>query len=107
MATEKSKNRVDYEEALWALADRTATRRQIKEIYETSYVRVCAEHTGKKPLTKEVFNQRMLMLKKDSHAKIIQGHGSGWFSFRENVVRGYVRMKAESVGVKLVPEITS
>ena len=106
MATEKSKNRVDYEEALWALADRTATRRQIKEIFESSYIRICSEQTKHAALTKENFNQRMLMLRKESHAKIIQGHGSGWFSFRENVVRGYVRMKAESEGFKLVPEIT-
>lgn len=107
MATEKSKNRLDYEEALWALADRTATRRQIKEIYESSYVRICAEQSGRNTLSKDIFNQRMLMLRKDSHAKIIQGHGSGWFSFRENVVRGYVRLKAESEGIKLVPELTS
>lgn len=107
MATEKSKNKRDYEEALWALADRTATRRQIKEIHESSYMRICAEAGGGAVLQKEVFNQRMLMLKKDSHAKIIQGHGAGWFSFREGVVRGYVRMKAESEGIKLVPEVTS
>lgn len=107
MATEKIKNQADYEEALWALADRTSTRRQIKEIHDSSYVRICSERAGRKPLSKEIFNQRMLTLRKDSHAKIIQGHGSGWYSFRENVVRGYVRMKAESDGVALVPDLTS
>ena len=106
MATEKSKNKDDYERALWALADRTSTRRQIKEIYEASYLRIASGSDRSAVLSKDIFNQRMLLLRKESHAKIIQGHGSGWFSFRENVVRGYVRMKAESEGVQLVPEIT-
>ncbi|MEN3164418.1 AAA family ATPase [Tistrella mobilis] len=106
-ATEKSKNSLDYEIALWALADRTATRRQIKEIYETSYSRIQNAMYTSNFLSKDVFNQRMLMLRKDSHAKIVTGHGAGWFSFRENVVRGYVRMKAESEGIELSPELTN
>lgn len=104
MATEKSKNQLDYEEALWALADRASTRRQIKEIYETSYVQISKARVGRSTLSKETFNMRLLALRKESHAKIIQGHGSGWFSFRENVVRGYVRMKAESKGVLLASD---
>ena len=107
MATEKSKNKADYEMALWALADRTSTRRQITEIYDASYLRIASNKDRSTVLSKSTFNQRMLMLRKDSHAKIIQGHGSGWFSFRENVVRGYVRMKAESEGIQLVREVTS
>jgi len=105
MATEKSKNMAEYEEALWALADRTSTRRQVKEIYEASYIRI-ANARGHKPLPRETFNSRLLTLRKDSHANIIIGHGSGWFSFRENVVRGYARLKAESLGVSLATEVT-
>jgi uncharacterized protein len=107
MATEKSKNKVEYEEALWALADRTATRRQIREIHEVSYVRIARERGNKAPLQRETLNQRLLTMRKDSHANIVVGYGSGWFSFRENVVRGYVRLKAESEGVALVPNLTN
>ena len=46
-------------------------------------------------------------MRENNHANIVTGHGSGWFSFRENVVRGYVRLKAESEGVELVPEVTT
>lgn len=106
MATEKSKNKTDYEEALWALADRTATRRQIKEIYESSYLRISDERKNAKPLSREKLNSRLLTLRTDSHANVLVGHGSGWFSFRENVVRGYVRLKAESEGMELVPDPT-
>jgi Cdc6-like AAA superfamily ATPase len=106
IATEKSRNRTDYEEALWALADRTSSRRQVTEIYDTSYRRISRENGTTRNLDKHKFNSRLLTLRKESHASIIVGHGSGWFSFRENVVRGYVRLKAETSGVQLVPELT-
>lgn len=107
MSTEKSKNKKEYEDALWALADRSSTRRQIKEIYDSSYIRIIEARGEGKPLRRETLNQRLLTLRKDSHANIVVGHGSGWFSFRENVVRGYVRLKAESEGIPLVPDPTA
>lgn len=107
MATEKSKNKAEYEEALWALADRTSTRRQVKEIYDSSYKRIAIERRTSPMLAREKLNSRLLTLRKDSHANIVVGHGSGWFSFRENVVRGYVRLKAESEGIQLVPEAST
>lgn len=118
IATEKSNAKLEYEETLWALADRTSDRRQIKDIYENSYLRIKTQHdrimnlkdeNGKSivrpTLKKEKLNQRLLAMKKDSHANIITGYGSGFFSFRENVVRGYARLKAETVGIELVPEV--
>ena len=36
-AIHKTRNTDDYEEALWALADSKADRRQISEIYSSSY----------------------------------------------------------------------
>ncbi|WP_185803270.1 hypothetical protein [Pontivivens nitratireducens] len=106
LATQKSSATKDYEEALWALADRTATRRQIKDIYENSYLRVNSHRGVTEKLSREKLNGRMLALRKDSHSNIIVGTGSGWFEFRENVVRGYVRLRAEAEGVPLVPELT-
>jgi len=105
-ATEKTKNNLEYEEALWALADRSETRRQITSIYEQSYRRIFQNRgsEGRTPITKEKLNERLLTLRKDSHGNIVVGHGSGWFSFRENVLRGYVRLKAETEGVELIPD---
>ena len=111
MATEKAKNHSEYEEALWALADRTETRRKLDEI-EKSYNRIFEERYGRskddRPVKLERYklNQRLLTLRKESHAKILQGHGSGFFSFREGVVRGYVRLMAENNNVELSPERT-
>jgi hypothetical protein len=103
-ATKKTKNTEDYEEALWALADKTSDRRQIANIYDVSYNKIMQKRTGLTKLTKEKLNQRLLSLRKESHEKIVIGHGSGWFSFRENIMRGYVRLDAENKGIPIGAE---
>lgn len=103
-ATKKTKNTDDYEEVLWAMADTTSDRRQLQEIYDSSYTRIMSRRVGRTALPKEVFNQRLLALRKESHGRIIVGHGSGWFSFRENIMRGYVRLSAEEQHVVLGSE---
>ena len=100
-ATKKTKNTEDYEEALWSLADRTSDRRQLTDIYEASYSRIMLKRAGRVRLPKEKLNQRLLSLRKDSHGRIVTGFGSGWFGFRENIMRGYVRLDAENKGVEL------
>lgn len=105
-ATQKTKNTQDYELSLWSLADHHTLRRQVTEIYEKSYLRIVDELKipKEKWLKKDTFNIRMLRLRDDSHQRILIGHGSGWFSFRENVLRGYVRLKAENRGIQLNPD---
>jgi uncharacterized protein len=105
-ATEKTKYHLEYEEALWALADRTETRRQLKNIYETSYKRIIVQRklSGRDPMDREKLNARLLALRSTSHGAIVVGHGSGFYSFRENVLRGYVRLKAETEGIELIPD---
>ncbi len=102
-ATEKTKNQLQYEEALWALADIAETRRQISRIYETSYLRISAARSSD-PMERKTLNARLQALRRPNHGSIVVGHGAGWFSFREGVMRGYVRLKAECEGVELVPD---
>ena len=52
-------------------------------------------------LTPEQLNQRYLSMRKDSHARIVAGFGSGSFAFRENIMRGYVHLRAASQGIDL------
>ncbi|TLX11760.1 ATP-binding protein [Rhizobium sp. MHM7A] len=106
-ATRKTKNTTDYEEALWAVADTTSDSRQLSEIYEASYKRIMMrrQRVERLMLTKELFNQRLLALKKEGHGSILKGYGSGWFGFRENIIRGYVRLMAEQAGVELGRDI--
>jgi Cdc6-like AAA superfamily ATPase len=103
-ATEKVKNTKEYEMALWALADTTETRRQIADIYDKSYLRI-ARRAGSENedriMDRAQLNQRLLSLRTAAHGKVVKGYGSGWFSFKETILRGYVRLVAESQGVTL------
>lgn len=101
-ATQKSaKNTVEYEEALWSVADSTADRRQVQDIHASSYLRIMERRGDRQALKRDQFNHRLLALCKESHGRILLRHGSGWFSFRENIMRGYVRLTAEEQGVEL------
>lgn len=98
-ATQKHSD--DYQEVLWALADDHVLRRQTTAVYEQSYQRIMSERPGRKKLTKEQFSGRLNNLKTSSHGEIIVGTGAGWYEFRENIVRGYVRLRAENEGVTI------
>jgi uncharacterized protein len=101
-ATQKSANNtINYEEALWAISDSTADRRQVTEIYESSYVPIMHKRASRITLKREQFNQKLIALCKDTHGKILVSHKAGWFSFRESIMRGYVRLKAEEQQVIL------
>ena len=102
LATQKHGGSDDYEEVLWAVADGAILVRQTSTIYNTSYLRI-VEERGRRavPLTKDLFYQRMNNLKKDSHGGILRGTSTGWYSFRESVVRGYARLRAEEAGVHI------
>ena len=100
-ATKKTKHTGDYEEALWALADTTSDKRQLTEIFESSYRRIFRNSKDRSVLSKEQLNQRLQALRKETHGNVVNGFGAGWFGFRENILRGYVRLKAEHEGVIL------
>lgn len=100
-ATKKYNN--DYEEVLWAVADDPLLSRRSSEIF-SSYLRVCNVHGNDNSLSREKFNQRMNALKQPSAGAILIATRTGWYSFNENMVRGYVRLRAEQQGVELEPD---
>jgi Cdc6-like AAA superfamily ATPase len=106
LAIQKRTN--DYEEVLWAVADGTMLERQTAEIYEKSYLPIIHKRNSrlvgkeKRPvLDQPKFYQRMNSLKKDSHGSILIGSKQGWYRFRENWMRGYVRLSAEQHQIPL------
>lgn len=94
----------DYQEVLWAIADDHLLRRQTTDIYDKSYLRIMSERTHRKSLNKKQFSGRLNNLKTARHGEIIVGKGAGWYEFRENIVRGYVRLRAENEGVRIGTE---
>jgi hypothetical protein len=94
----------DYEEVLWALADMHSLRRQTTDVYEKSYLKIMEERPARKKLTKPQFSNGLNALKTPRHGEIIVATGAGWYEFKENIVRGYVRLRAEGHAVHLGAE---
>jgi AAA+ ATPase superfamily predicted ATPase len=90
----------DYEEVLWAVADDKELSRRSTDIFN-SYLRIMKLRDGRTALPREKFNQRMNSLKKPSAKEILKGSRSGWYEFSENIVRGYVRLRAAQQGIEL------
>ena len=82
-----------YEEVLWALVDRPTLTRQSANIYNESYLPIVAA-CGRKRLDIKIFYNRLNALKSNSHGNILNSPRRGWFEFSENMVRGYVKLKA-------------
>lgn len=101
MATQKFGNSEDYEEVLWSVADGHLLRRQVSDIFDQSYRAVMDQREERVRLSKDQFYQRMNKLKQETHGSVLIGNRQGWYSFSENVLRGYVRLRAERAGVKV------
>ena len=91
----------DYEEVLWALVDKPTLSRQASSVYEESYRPLMAKRPERNILTDRQFLARLNNLKGDRHGNIIKGTGAGWYQFRENMIRGYVMIRAKDHGVNL------
>lgn len=104
-ATEKTKNTKEYEATLWALADKTETRRQMTNIYNESYLKIQRKFPVPQ-MDKATLNHRLLSLRSPAHDEIVKGYGAGWFSFRETIMRGYVRLVAEDQGINLARDLS-
>lgn len=101
LATQKHKNSTDYEETLWAVADGALLERATSDIFEKSYLRIMDDREERGALAKEHFYQRLNALKKPAHGRVLIGNRQGWYGFRENILRGYVRLRAERAGIKI------
>jgi Cdc6-like AAA superfamily ATPase len=98
-ATLKYSDSDEYEGVLWAVADHHELKRRSSDIFDL--YRALTREAKLKSLSRDKFNQRINALKGDAHGAILEGTRQGWYSFREPVMRGYVRLRAEAKGVEL------
>lgn len=89
----------DYEHVLWAAADHPNLERRSIEIFD-SYKALITDDTAR--LSREKFNQRLNALKRKSHGEVLVGNRQGWYHFRESMLRGYARLRAEQDGYELM-----
>ena len=102
----------DYKEILWATADSENTIRYIDGMY-ASYLRINEQLYGTnpkeedRPLPRNNFTTRLAKLKKTEFGHILENVSGrkGLYTYRENILRGFVAMKALESGVELQGDI--
>jgi uncharacterized protein len=99
-ATRKYTN--ESEPILWAIADTHELQRRSSDIYK-SYERIMGS-IQQQPLPRDRYNNRINNLKSISAGKIVTASRTGWYEFREKMMRGYARLRAEQQGVVLESE---
>ena len=97
LVTRKTKHSDTYERALWSVAAERSYERPIRGIY-MSYEKI-SEELGEQTVASTTFYQIIAKLKSDNHGAIIEMKSHGWYRFKENIIRGYVRMKAAEHGL--------
>ena len=103
-ATQKYES-VDYREVLWSVAAPKVFPKKWKEIYDEYYKKMVSRTESGPKLSPDNYYKRLLNLTKPSHGEILHTNENGWYQFRENVVRSYVRLRAAEAGVDLGPDL--
>jgi uncharacterized protein len=89
----------DYEQVLWAVADHGDLIRNTDTMFQ-SYVRLAGNMEGE-PLDRNAFVSRLSTLKTEPCGRILTSERRGWYQYREGMMRGYVRLRAEEQGIEL------
>ena len=96
----------EYEEVLWSTADSEYLHRHMKDMF-SSYEYLMGRRTGRTAVDYQAYIDILRKLKNKSCGQILI---SSWYkkpglmTYRENMLRGYVRMQAEAHGIQLVGE---
>lgn len=99
------KDTADYETVLWAIADNSNLIRHIDDIYQSCCHIVSG--MGIDPLDRNTFVARLQSLKSLACGQILVSNRRSWYQFRQNITRGYVRLRAEEQGLELASDISS
>lgn len=94
----------DFEEVLWAAADSEYLDRDMHQIF-SSYNYVMLQRSGRTAMEYKQFTAILNKLKTKSCGEIIVASRfdrRGWVAYRESMLRGYARMRAEARNIKLV-----
>lgn len=96
----------EYENVVWATSDGENLYRSIADMYQSYKVVVRKRDPNQEPLIQSKFSEYIRKLKQSKFGEIlspIDGR-AGWYTYKEKMLRGYVRMQAEANGIELSGE---
>lgn len=94
-----------YQTIVWSTADGDNIDRPTKDMYESFKV-IILKTENPQNITQAKFGEYIRKLKSAAFGEIllpIQGR-SGWYTYKEKMLRGYIRMQAEANGIELYGE---
>jgi|GEM_PF-846808 len=96
-----------YESVVWATAAGDDLYRPLKDMYD-SYKEIVKQKNGPNEymLAAPKFNNHIRNLRSKGFGEILQQvpNRSGWYVYKEKMLRGYVRMQAEANEIELLGE---
>ncbi|HDR9017867.1 ATP-binding protein [Burkholderia multivorans] len=98
----------EWEDLVWSTADGDDLWRQTSDMYR-SYVSVTERRNSGSVLDSKRFSEAMRRLKSEPYGPVLEPvpQRAGWYTYKEKMLRGYVRMQAEACGIELSGETVS
>lgn len=94
-----------YELVLWSASAGSHLDRKWQDNFDIYKSELISLVPSVPSVSKDTFYKRILALTKPEFGEILQTNKNGWYSFRENVVRSYVRLRAVEAGMNLAPDM--
>lgn len=96
---------LEYEHVVWATADAEDLTRSLNDMF-ASYRNIQSKRPQTQSLDRDRFTATVRKLKQENFGAILvqENNRPGWYTYREKMLRGYVRMQAEANGMPLTGE---
>jgi len=96
----------EFEDIVWSTADHEDLIRSLDAMHQSYRTIVEKRRDGRSPVDRKRYAALVRKLKEASYGSVmIQEEGrTGWYSYREKMLRGYVRMQAQANGIELTGE---
>ncbi|MFC7517621.1 AAA family ATPase [Herbaspirillum sp. GCM10030257] len=95
----------EFEDIVWSTADGEELFRSLDDLYQ-AYKAVLRKRLGRPELDRKKYSDIIRRLKGQAFGEILTPlpNRTGWYTYKEKMLRGYVRMQAEANGIELSGE---
>jgi uncharacterized protein len=96
----------EYEDIVWSTADGDELFRGLQAMYD-SYCMVIQQRPDRPTMDKQKYAEYIRKLKTSAYGPVLQQLQGrvGWYTYKEKMLRGYVRMQADANQVELLGDI--